>query len=307
MRAGTRGARVAIVAGQTTAERATRSDWRRLAVAFFVAAWLSVAGAQSPTTDGSEPTDGFVVADAVTAVAAFGVQFGFPAYRTAGLSASLQARFVGIAVRVGAGPGGTSVGLQGRVYPPLPVPVATYAGVGVDLYSGRAAPHAVVGLHLPLGGRWRLEAEVGAAWTPLLDEVRTTPLIGVGVTYAFPLSVSPGAGAPAGDTEGIGGGEPAVRCERGPPDMARIDAAVSDTTLRFVSDAVATYGSVYRDLRYRTSIVGRSLDGDRVTVTVAYEGSVVEILTGRSVEASGEAEVDFRWDGCRWVRTALRY
>jgi hypothetical protein len=42
-------------------------------------------------------------------------------------------------------------------------------------------------------------------------------------------------------------------------------------------------------------------------VGVAYEGSVVEILTGREVAAAGEAEIDFRWDGCRWLRTALRY
>lgn len=76
---------------------------------------------------------------------------------------------------------------------------------------------------------------------------------------------------------------------------------------RVAPHAVAAYGSVFRGLRYRTATVGRAMDGDRVTVTVAYEGSVVVILTGRSVEASGTAEVDFRWDGCRWVRAGLRY
>jgi hypothetical protein len=288
--------------------RGPRSAWRRVAAAILMASWLAVAVAQSAAAVTTEPADGFVVADTVTAVAAFGVHFGFPAYRTAGLSASLQARFVGIVVRAGVGPGGTAIGLQGRVYPPVPIPVASYLGVGVDLYAGRVAPHAVVGLHAPLGGRWRLEAEVGVAWTPLLDEVRAAPLLGVGMAYAFPLSVVPSEGAAvSGADDTFAGTERGVRCERGPPDLARLDAALDETVHRFVSDAVAAYGSVYRGLRYRTSVVGRALDGDRVTITVAYEGSVTEILTGRSVEAAGEAEVDFRWDGCRWVRTGLRY
>lgn len=269
--------------------------------------WLAVAAAQSADAVATQPVDGFIVADTVPAVAAFGVHFGFPAYRTAALSVSLQVRFVGLAVRAGAGPGGTAIGLQGRVYPPLPIPVASYLGVGVDLYAGRAAPHAVVGLHVPLGGRWRLEAEVGVAWTPLLDEVRATPLLGVGVAYALPLSVVPREGVAAGGADTFAGTEPGGRCDRGPPDLARLDAALDETVRRFVSDAVAAYGSVYRGLRYRTSVVGRTMSGDRVTIAVAYEGSVVEILTGRSVEAAGEAEVDFRWDGCRWVRSGLRY
>jgi len=295
---------------EAAAVRSPRSGWRRVAVAVLMAAWLALAVAQSDAAGaavGTEPAGDFVVADTVTAVAAFGVHVGFPAYRTAGLSATLQARFVGLAVRAGAGPGGMAFGLQGRVYPPLPIPVVTFVGAGVDLYGGRAAPHAVVGLHAPLGGRWRLEAEVGVAWTPLLDEVRVVPLLGVGVAYALPLSVAPSVGAAVDGVDTFADAEPGGRCERGPPDLALLDAALDETVRRFVSDAVAAYGSVYRGLRYRTSIVGRAMDGDRVTVMVAYEGSAVEILTGRSVEASGTAEVDFRWDGCRWVRSGIRY
>jgi hypothetical protein len=300
-------AEVATEFGRVASARGPRSGWRRATVAVLMASWLALAVAQSAPAVAAEPADDFVVAETVTAVAAFGVHVGFPAYRTAGVSASLQARFVGVVVRAGAGPGGTAFGLQGRFYPPLPIPVATYLGAGVDLYGGRVAPHAVVGLHAPLAGRWRLEAEVGVAWTPVLDEVRAAPLLGVGVAYAIPVSVAPGVGVADGGADAFAGAEPGGRCERGPPDLARLDAALDETVRRFVSDAVAAYGSVYRGLRYRTSTVGRAMDGDRVTVTVAYAGSVVEILTGRSVEASGTAEVDFRWDGCRWVRAGLRY
>jgi hypothetical protein len=122
-----------------------------------------------------------------------------------------------------------------------------------------------------------------------------------------PLAL-PAGGEGAARATGASGERAGVpACEPGPPDLAALDAALADTVRRFVADAVAAYGSVYRDLRYRTSVVERRVEGDRATLTVAYAGSVIEILTGRPVEASGEAEADFRWDGCRWRRTGLRY
>jgi hypothetical protein len=264
------------------------------------------AGADAGHNASGAGTD-LVAADTVSALASFGVQFGFPAYRTAALSAGLQARFVGVAVRVGGGPGGFALGLQARAYPPIPIPLPVYVAGGVDLYAGRVAPHVAVGAHVPLGGGWRIDVQAGAAWTPLLDEVRVVPLLGVGASYTIPL-VLPAGGEGAAAATGATGGRIAVpACEPGPPDLAALDAALADTVRRFVADAVAAYGSVYRDLRYRTSVEERRVEGNRATLTIAYAGSVVEILTGRPVEASGEAEADFRWDGCRWRRTGLRY
>lgn len=273
-------------------------------------AWAQVAtpsasGAADPTRVEGDVQEG--ARDAVPAVASLGVQFGFPAYRTAAVSASLQARFAGFAVRVGGGPGGVSVGLAVRAYLPLPVPLPTYLSAGVDAYAGRFAPSVAAGAHVPIAERWRLDVEIGAAWTPLLDEWRVAPMLAIGGSYAFPLALTPAA---APSTAGLGaavaaGG--AGRCEPGPPDVGALDAALAETIDRFVTDAVATYGSVYRSLRYATSVARTVVDGERATVTVAYDGSVVEILTGRTVAAAGTAEVDFRWDGCRWLRTALRY
>jgi hypothetical protein len=262
-----------------------------------------VAGA-GPNAAGA--ADEFVAVDTVSAVASFGVQFGFPSYRTASVSASMQARFVGFAVRVGGGPGGVAVGLQARAYPPIPIPLPIYLAGGVDLYAGRVAPHAALGAHVPLGGGWRIDVEAGAAWTPLLDEIRVTPLLGVGASYAIPLRLPTGGAVPAA-TGAVGEREVGATCEPRAPDLAALDAALAASVRRFVDDAVATYGSVYRNLRYRTFVVDRRVEGDRATLTVAYAGSVVEIVTGQAVEASGEAEVDFRWDGCRWRRTGLRY
>jgi hypothetical protein len=288
--------------------RALRAGAVFLVIALAASPWAMA----QPAAAGGEPagadtgTD-LVAADTVAAIASFGVQFGFPAYRTAALSAGLQARFVGVAVRVGAGPGAVALGLQARAYPPIPIPLPVYVAGGVDLYAGRVAPHVAVGAHVPLGGGWRIDVQAGAAWTPLLDEVRVVPLLGVGASYAMPLTL-PAGGEGAGPATGASGERAGVpACEPGPPDLAALDAALEDTVRRFVADAVAAYGSVYRDLRYRTSVVERRVEGDRATLTVAYSGSVVEILTGRPVEASGEAEADFRWDGCRWRRTGLRY
>lgn len=242
--------------------------------------------------------------EVIPAIAAFGVHLGFPAYRTATVSAGVQARFAGAALRVGGGPGGVSLGLQGRAYLPLPIPMPTFVGAGFDLYAGRLAPHVVVGLHVPVAERWRLDVEGGVAWTPWLDDVRVTPYLGVGASYAWAVGLVPSAPVAAAAVEG---GPTTTACAPGPPDPGALAGAVAATIQRFVADALGTYGSVYRDLRYRTSVRPISIEGTRATMGVAYEGAVVEILTGREITAAGEAEVDFRWDGCRWVRTALRY
>jgi hypothetical protein len=275
-----------------------------LGVAVLFAA-LMVVGAGSARAAGVDPTVADIVADdAIPAVAAFGVQFGFPAYRTAGVTGSFQARFVGLALRVGGGPGGVAVGAQARAYVPLPLPVPTFVGAGFDAFDGRFAPHVVAGVHVPVAERWRLDVEGGAAWVPLLDDWLVVPYLGAGVSYAFSIGWSPGE---ANASERPAAGTAAPRCVPGPPDVGALDAAVAATVRRFVADAIGTYGSVYRGLRYSTSVRTLAQEGARATMGVAYEGSVTEILTGREVAASGTAEVDFRWDGCRWLRTALRY
>jgi hypothetical protein len=287
---------------------ATAARWRGGRAALGLAALcvvLIVVGAGSARAAGVDPTVSETVADdAIPAVVAFGVQFGFPAYRTAGVSGSFQARFVGLALRVGGGPGGMAVGVQARAYVPLPLPVPTFVGAGFDAFDGRLAPHVVVGVHVPVAERWRLDVEGGAAWVPLLDDWLVVPHLGVGVSYAFAIGWSPGE---ANASERPAAGTAAPRCLPGPPDVGALDAAVAATVRRFVADAIGAYGSVYRGLRYSTSVRPIAQEGTRATMGVAYEGSVIEVLTGREVAATGTAEVDLRWDGCRWLRTALRY
>jgi hypothetical protein len=242
----------------------------------------------------------------VPAVASFGVVFGFPAYRTAGATASVQAGAVGAAAHVAWGTAGLAVGLQARAYPPVPWPLPTYLAAGADFYAGRITPHVAVGAHVPIAERWRLDLEGGVAWTPLLDARQMAPYASAGVSYAVAVGLAPSSSTASADA--APDGRPAVgRCVPGDPDPAQLDAAIDATVRRFVADATATYGSVYRDLRYRVRVVERDVDGPLATVVVAYEGSVVERLTGREIDASGTAEIDFRWGGCAWARRALRY
>jgi hypothetical protein len=291
-----------------TARNERTAGPNRLRIAFLA---LVLAGAWALGTVGAQEApgapDGSVsgVVDEVPAVAAFGVAFGFPAYRTAGLGASLQAGAFGAAVRAAWGSAGIAVGLQARAYPPVPWPVPTYVAAGADLYGGSVAPHLAVGAHVPLAERWRLDVEGGVAWPPLLDARPLAPYLSLGVGYAFALTIAPSTSTvPAPVAAGAGTAE---ACLAGPPDAALLNAAVDATVRRFVADATATYGSLYRGLDYRVRVVERDVQGDQARLEVAYEGSVVERATGRTIEASGTAEVTFQWRGCGWVRTGLTY
>ena len=238
------------------------------------AAGPGAANVAEAAAEAAEPAADEVRVTEVPAIASFGVAFGFPAYRTAGVTASVQAGAVGAAVHLAWGTAGFAAGVQARAYPPVPWPLPTYLAAGADLYAGRFAPHVALGAHVPVAERWRLDLEGGVAWTPLLDARQMVPYASLGVSYAVAVGLAPSsssstAGADAAPADHPGAG----RCVPGEPDPALLDAAV---------------------------------DGTLATVVVAYSGSVIERLSGREVEASGTAEVDFRWGGCAWARRALR-
>ncbi len=282
--------------------------WRALPALALAGALLlgTVAGQGAPASaDAPDDAVSSGVVDDAPAMAAFGVAFGFPAYRTAGLGASLQSGAFGAAVRAAWGSAGVAVGLQARAYPPVPWPVPTYLAFGADLYGGAIAPHVAIGVHVPVAERWRLDVEGGVAWPPLLDARPLTPYLSLGASYAFALAIAP-APVPVGAPTPTGA-RPATACVAGPPDPALLDGAVDATVRRFVADATATYGSLYRGLDYRARIVERDVRGGDARVSVAYEGSVVLRATGRTIEASGTAEVTLRWRGCDWARTGLTY
>jgi hypothetical protein len=230
---------------------------------------------------------------------------GLPAYRTVGAGAALRAEQFGVAVRGGWGSVGAAVGAQARWYPPLPAPVPLFLGVGVDAHGGGAVPHAVVGAQVPLGRNWRLDLEAGAARARLAGEPVWAPHLSVGVGFAFAVDLPHAGDGPA--VAPVRSSAAGAACVPGDPDPALLDAAVGASVRAFVRDGVALYGNAYRNLRYRYSIVGRDVDGELATVRIRFEGSARAVLGGELVEASGSAEADYRWTGCSWRQTALRY
>lgn len=269
--------------------------------------WILVLALLATLAHGQEATD-----EPPPALVSIGVAAGFPSYQTATLRLGLQAGPVGADVRAGYGPGaGASFGAALRGYPPLPgLPVPIWVGGGVMATAGSVAPFAALGAHVPLAPRLRLDLEGGVAWTRLGTERRLTPHLQAGVSYAFATELPRAQGASDGgprDGDPRGSNRTADRCEPGPPRPEGLTTAVRDAERRFVADARATYGSLYRSLRYTLRVTDRSIDGELATVDVAYDGSVVEIATGRTVEASGTAQADFRWTGCGWALRDLRY
>lgn len=243
--------------------------------------------------------------DTVPALASFGVTAGFPSYQTVAASASLQASAVGLAVRAGYGPGaGASLGVTLRGYPPIPgVPVPVWIGAGASATAGTVVPHVALGAHVPVARRWRVDVEAGGALSRLGVERSWVPHLAVGVSYAFAVELTPSENRGASGSGGTRG----AACTPRPADPALLGAALSRAERSFLNDARATYGSLYRGLRYDLDVVDRDVRDDEATIELRYEGSVIEIATGTRNEASGRATVSFRWDGCGWRTTDIDY
>ena len=286
------------------AEGSLHAPLRRVRTVFLVAiaalaALGPLAAAQSEAPAGDDPPP---------ALASIGLAGGFPAYQTATVRIGLQGGFVGADVRIGYGPqSGLSFGAAVRGYPPIPgSPVPVWVGGGVMATGGSAAPFAAAGAHVPVAQRVRIDVEAGAAWTRLGLETQVVPHVLIGLSYAFAVEAPArtSTGAPDVDARGDGARD---GCERSDPDPDRLDAALRDAEARFVADARATYGSLYRSLSYDLDVRSERIDGTRAVIELTYDGSVVEIASGNRIAASGTAEATFRWTGCGWSWTGLDY
>ena len=271
------------------------------------------AGVVVAEGDGGSDADGVAVREVEGAVertpASLSVSLhgGLPAYRSVGVGVALRAEQFGVALRGAWGSVGVAFGAQARWYPPLPSPLPFYLGVGADTYVGSVTPHAVVGAHVPLGSHWRLDLEGGAARASLAGSAVWAAHLSVGVSYSFAFDLPeprPQDDGPSG-VQGRGASAPA--CVPGDPDREVLARDVDAAVRAFAREGVALYGNAYRDLRYRYTIVSERIDGDVAQVRIRYSGSARARLGGELVEAAGTAEATFRWTGCRWRQTELRY
>lgn len=265
-------------------------------------------GAESGATAGAQGSGGEETSGPPPALGAIGLGGGFPSFQTVAPYISIQAQYVGLQVKTSLTAVGPYFGFELRGYPPVPIAVPLFVGLGGGIYGGNTTYFATLGAHVPLSLHVRLDVEAGAANVPLLDKRTWAPYLSLGVSYAFPFeptdtSVDFQVAAPL-----TIGGAPAPVCEsEHPPGKGALVAAFHQTLANFLASARATYGSIYKDLKYSYTISSVAISGTRGRVVIHYHGSVVNIATGHKESASGTASATYFWTGCYWVTRSINY
>lgn len=274
-----------------------------IALLVLSVAWLG-AGVAHGQAAGDDPAS---ESDAVPILVSVGVDAGHPEYRLLGARGSIQSGWIGLALHAGYGPGaGGYAGVTVRGYPPLAgMPVPIWLGGGAGVSAEGLVPHAALGVHVPVARRLRLDVEGGVAWPRRDEGRRLAPHVSMGVSYAFATDVRTADVDPAG--AGGRSDRAASTCASGPPDPALLGDALDRAVDAIVADLRATYGSLYRDLRYDIDPGRADVDGGVATFDVDVDGSVVEIATGERISDSGSATATFRWTGCDWSLSDLDY
>ena len=245
--------------------------------------------------------------DSTPVLLAAGVSSGFPGFNRFSVQASVQYRFVGLAVKAAPTPAGLYFGGTIRGYLPFGGFVPMYAGLGGGVYGDSTELHLVLGGHIPVSEHFRVDLEAGAARASTLGVNSWLPWVSIGVSYS--VAVSPGdlAASTQAATEfraASGRDTPGV-C--GLPTEASLVSAFERTLGSFIRSAEATYGGSYTDLQYDYSIINVTMGEDSGSVTIRYSGSVRPIVGGGRESAAGTASVSFNWDGCRWRESSLDY
>lgn len=235
----------------------------------------------------------------IPAVFAVGLASGFPTYQVGAITASVQMEFIGLQLKGGWTVAGPYFGAQVRGYPPLPVGVPLYVGVGGGVYGSNQQFHVVVGTHVPITENLRLDFEAGVANVPLLTERTWVPHIAAGISYAIAVDTST-MGDKASNTMGVGTSATVGSCEASEPDVSLVPTTVNQVVADMIQSARATYGSVYTDLSYHYDIVGVDHQDQHAEVTVSFQGSVRERLSGERHSEAGLAGVALTWTGCGW-------
>ncbi len=237
-------------------------------------------------------------------LASFGISGGWPGYQLASVHGSIQYQGFGLAVRLGPTAAGLALGASVRYYPPLALPVPLYLAVGGTLYGDSSAMSITAGGHIPISERFRIDVEAGAARVaPFGIDPHWLPAVSAGVSWIIPVELG---GRPAPELgANFGDGVPGAAC--GPATSAGLESAMDRTVNSFIRSASATYAGSFTDLSYSYDITDVSVHGDSATVTITYQGSVREVLSGNRQSASGTASADFVWTGCGWRNTGLNY
>lgn len=275
--------------------------WFGLALAFVIAFPSAVVFANESLYE--EVAHDFA-GEATPALFSVGLATGFPTYQAATVAIGAQMEFVGVQLKGGYTAAGAYFGAQVRGYPPFPIPMPVYFGVGGGVYGSNNSFHVAVGTHIPVTEHLRIDLEAGMANVPLLNERTWAPHIAAGVSYVFAVDTgtSSTTRTPAAVME-VGARDSAASvgsCEPGEPNLTQVPSVVQATIDDMILSARATYGSTYTDLQYSYNITDIAASGDTADVTINYSGSVRNRLGGQVESASGQAGVALSWTGCNW-------
>jgi hypothetical protein len=255
-----------------------------------------LAGAATTPEAASEANQGrFLVVNEV----GFGV--GYPTYQLYHAYYSFQREQFGLAFKGSYTPtDGIFIGLAGRYYTPLPVPVPTFVSLGAGISSEGANVAATFGAHLPFGldSNWRATLEGGIGY---VGGQGIRPVASLGMGYVFYVDAAPLSEAEIKRRELLTLGN-CREDQLTTPDPNILEDAFDLAVQNWIDRKRAQYAGVFTNLRYdidinRTTFVE---EGNEAVVDAKFSGSIREVGSGDELSASGTVEARFGWTGCSW-------
>jgi hypothetical protein len=229
----------------------------------------------------------------------FGV--GYPTYQLYHVYYSFQRDQFGVAFKGSyTASDGIFIGVAGRYYTPIPVPVPTFVSLGVGIAGGSAEVSATFGAHIPFGltSSWRATLEGGVAY---VGGQGIRPVVSLGVGYVFYVDAAPLSEAEIKRRELLALGS-CSEAQLTTPNPDTVDEAFDIAVQDWIDGNRAQYAGVYTNLRYSKEIdsIEFSETGDEATVNANFSGSIEAVGSGSELSASGTIEARFGWTGCSW-------
>ncbi len=229
----------------------------------------------------------------------FGV--GYPTYQLYHVYYSFQREQFGVAFKGSYTAGdGIYIGVAGRYYTPIPIPVPTFVSLGAGITGEGATVSATFGAHIPFGldTNWRATLEGGIAY---VGGQGIRPVASLGVGYVFYVDAAPLSEAEVKRRELLSLGNCGEN-QLTTPDASTLDAAFDRSVQNWIDERRAQYAGVYTSLQYNIDVNDTSFSesGDEATVSANFSGSIREVSSGNELSASGTVDARFGWTGCSW-------
>lgn len=229
----------------------------------------------------------------------FGV--GYPTYQLYHAYYSFQREQFGVAFKGSYTPtDGIFVGVAGRYYTPIPLPVPTFVSLGAGISGEGANVAATFGAHIPFGldSNWRATLEGGIAY---VGGQGIRPVASLGIGYVFYVDAAPLSEAEIKRRELLALGN-CREDELTTPNPDIIEDAFDLAVQDWIDGKRAQYAGVFTSLRYDIDINSTTFseEGDEAVIEASFSGSIREVGSGNELSADGDVEARFGWTGCSW-------